>query len=437
MATYLAGMAIGQFDIRCLSRAAAFGTGTRSLTPLMADRAPAITAAGGAQFLYSEIGEPAYKRLTRTVGISPGRAAGSCRFFRTLVRDRAELGLPVRRGAHEVGGDDWTTLPDANGKTSTATGACPGFLDGKPIPDALPDGCAAGPGRPRQPRRRHLLPVRTCRQLRGVARCAVAWAMVGSPGRSRLPIPGTVDREVEVVHHLRQRSSSCSVRGVVDRRHRRVDRRGFDLVRGLTRDPLDGWAVPIPGPEGSADNPNTWDREHVRASRHRGSGDVGARLVRPAAGDHRLPGARETIHTRSRLPAGLPTTFELGYALENQTRPTYDRRKFGPSSLDSRRGRVAHRLPHQWYGDSVALDRVARHLAQRRLCNLRRVDVERARRPRHGPGDLRLLLRTIIPQDDPFWELAIGDPGPDLLFDFPVYCAWRDDLARSLRLDGR
>ena len=30
-------------------------------------------------------------------------------------------------------------------------------------------------------------------------------------------------------------------------------------------------------------------------------------------------------------------------------------------------------------------------------------------------------MRETIPDDDSFWELAIGDPGPVALFDFPVY----------------
>jgi hypothetical protein len=26
-----------------------------------------------------------------------------------------------------------------------------------------------------------------------------------------------------------------------------------------------------------------------------------------------------------------------------------------------------------------------------------------------------------IPEDDPFWQVVVGDPGPDLLFDDAVY----------------
>ena len=39
-----------------------------------------------------------------------------------------------------------------------------------------------------------------------------------------------------------------------------------------------------------------------------------------------------------------------------------------------------------------------------------------------------------IPADDPFWELPIGDPGPERLFDFPVYARGAMTL-HALRLE--
>ena len=45
---------------------------------------------------------------------------------------------------------------------------------------------------------------------------------------------------------------------------------------------------------------------------------------------------------------GLVTSLEPGFALENQTRPTYS-----PASLN--RTTVVHELAHQWFGDSVAV----------------------------------------------------------------------------------
>ncbi len=37
------------------------------------------------------------------------------------------------------------------------------------------------------------------------------------------------------------------------------------------------------------------------------------------------------------------------------------------------------------------------------------------------PQEIFDLTYAAIPADDPFWQLPIGDPGPDAMFDGPVY----------------
>ena len=73
MATYLAGMAIGEFDVRAYKE-----DGIRYwdaiASVLLEDQAPAISPVHGDQFLYSGIAEPAYKRLTRTIEVPAGGA---------------------------------------------------------------------------------------------------------------------------------------------------------------------------------------------------------------------------------------------------------------------------------------------------------------------------------------------------------------------------
>ncbi len=59
---------------------------------------------------------------------------------------------------------------------------------------------------------------------------------------------------------------------------------------------------------------------------------------------------------------GLVTSFDPGFALENQTRPTYPP-WIHPSV-------VVHELAHQWFGNSVSVARWQRHLAQRGLRHL-------------------------------------------------------------------
>ena len=54
-------------------------------------------------------------------------------------------------------------------------------------------------------------------------------------------------------------------------------------------------------------------------------------------------------------------------------------------------------------------------------CHGRRMAVERSRGIRHGAGELRLRYEEVFGEDDEFWDLLIGDPGPERLFDFAVY----------------
>ena len=51
---------------------------------------------------------------------------------------------------------------------------------------------------------------------------------------------------------------------------------------------------------------------------------------------------------------GIADNHVSYYALENQTRPTYDKKTVAWRGLT---GTVAHEIAHQWYGDSVALER--------------------------------------------------------------------------------
>ena len=80
----------------------------------------------------------------------------------------------------------------------------------------------------------------------------------------------------------------------------------------------------------------------------------------------------------------------VGYSLETQTKPVYDRM---PDEAT-----LAHELSHMWYGDSVTLTRVARHLAARGLCDLVRVDLERAQRQQLCTPALRALLQHSRPR---------------------------------------
>jgi zinc carboxypeptidase len=76
----------------------------------------------GTQYVYSQIADVSYKRLTREVAVPAG--GGSMTFWTSYDTEQAWDHLFVE--ARTPGGDDWTTLPDANGHTTTSTAqSCP------------------------------------------------------------------------------------------------------------------------------------------------------------------------------------------------------------------------------------------------------------------------------------------------------------------------
>ena len=86
----------------------------------------------------------------------------------------------------------------------------------------------------------------------------------------------------------------------------------------------------------------------------------GLSAARPAgqhAPDEEDPGRsspasrRTSATTRSRSSAASPPRSTSGFALENQTRPTYPAVGGGYTSL------VVHELAHQWFGDDIAVQR--------------------------------------------------------------------------------
>jgi hypothetical protein len=87
---------------------------------------------------------------------------------------------------------------------------------------------------------------------------------------------------------------------------------------------------------------------------------------------------------------GIVDNVDVGFALENQTRPVYSPGFFGePGGND---WVVVHELAHQWRRQPHRRH-VAAHLAQRRLRDLCRMAVERGSGLRNHRRDLRRLGR--------------------------------------------
>ena len=96
------------------------------------DRPAAFSPPSGAGYVYSQQDDNSYKRLTKTIDLT-GATTASLDF---KLSSDTELDWDYTFvEAHPVGSDNWTTLPDANGNTTTDTGqSCPAF----PITDTHP-----------------------------------------------------------------------------------------------------------------------------------------------------------------------------------------------------------------------------------------------------------------------------------------------------------
>jgi hypothetical protein len=391
MASYLATATIGEFDLRAYRQ-----SGIRywdALDPDLFD--PVAEPRTGTQFALSQAANSSFKRLSRTIAVP---AAGAQLSF-WIARDTEPDWDFAFVEAHTVGANDWTTLRDLNGHTTQDTGnPCPDWLslhpflatyqtdngDGTCSPKGTGDWWAAS----------------------GASNGYEQWSFDLSPYAGK-------SVEVSISYASDQ---SVQARGLF------VDDVVVSTGEGTTSfepdgDTFDGWTVPGP-PPGSPPNANDWiagdasDAPPSPGAIAEGSFARQPEIIAFLAGNF------------SRYPfsaAGgiVDDVVGLGFALENQTRPIYARDFFSDSiSGDSV---VVHELAHQWYGDSLAVARWQHIWLNEGFATY----AEWLWSEREGLGTAQetfdFFYGVVFPEGHPFWDLTIGDPGPDNLFNFAVY----------------
>ena len=401
MASYLTTATIGEFDIRAYR-----ADGIRYWDAFDPDLFVGPEPRSGERFLLSQAASPSYKRLARTISVPDEGATLS--FWVDRQTEASWDFFFVE--AHTPGQDDWTTLPDANGSTSQDTGnVCPYWLDIHPFlahyqTDNGDDTCS---------------PTGT----------TGAWhaATGSSDGMEQWTVDlsayaGT-DVEVAIAY-----ASDDIVQGPGVF----IDDVEVSTGEGSTSfeddgDPLAGWTTPGP-PEGSPPNANDW----VVGTADDAPPTVGEIAEGSLARQPEIVDFLEGYFGPYPFSAlgGIVDDAELNFALENQTRPIYGTVFFTDSFSGD--AVVVHELAHQWLGNDVAIAEWQHIWLNEGFATY----AEWLWSEHEGIQTVQEIFDgfATIPADDEFWELTIGDPGPDRLFDIAVY--WRGGMTlHALRLE--
>jgi peptidase M1-like protein len=391
MASYLAGLAIGQLSVSSREQdgIAYWDAVDASLFE------PFVTPTSGERFVGTQPADLSYKRLTRTITVPPEGASLSF----SVTRDTEPTWDFFFVEAHGVGTDDWTTLPDQGGIATQDTGSsCPfwhaihpflAHYQTAPASDLEP--CAPS------------------------GTSGAWWAASGpSDGAERWSVDlsewAGADVEVALAYAS---DDSVQLRGVF------VDDIVVSTGAGSTSfeddgDPLDGWAV-AGAPEGSPGNANDWQVETTADAPAPPGVVASASLAREP---EILAFLADNFGPYPFDAAGaLVVDFPLGFALELQTRPIYPGAFFndGVSGADI----LVHELAHQWFGDSLTVQAWQHIWLNEGFATY--AEWLWAEHEGLGTAEAAFDAAYELDAEDPLWSIAIGDPGPEAVFDYAVY----------------
>ncbi len=388
MASYLATVTIGKFNLDSYRHAG---------IPFWDAIDPALYVIPkprtGTQYAISQKGDPSFKRLARNIAVPAGGATLS--FW--ITRDTEPDWDFVFVEAKTAGSNDWTTLRDLNGHTSRSTGfSCPFWHQLHPFlrhyqTDNGEDGCS---------------PQGTTGNWHAASGSSDGYehwkvdlsAFAGST--AQVSISYASDDFIQYAGAFVDDIAVSTGQGTTS----------FE-DDGNTRD---GWTVPG-APSGSEPNPNDWIVGTKADAPSPIGSDIDASFSREGEivdflSDEFGPYPFSTA-------GGIVDDVDLGFALENQTRPIYSPVFWAAGQGDSV---LVHELAHQWYGDSLALAAWKHIWLNEGFATY----AEWLWSEHEGLGTAQENfdgLYNAIPADDPFWSVIVGNPGRASLFDFAIY----------------
>lgn len=377
MASYLATIDVGQFDIHSYSAG-----GIDYLDAVDPDLSAPFSAHSGTEFASSGADLNSYKRLQRTITVDP--ASPQLSFWVNRATERGYDFAIVEIAPS--GTDDWTTLPDQGGilRQNAGSAGCADILGQHPFLD-------------------HYLTTADDGSCTPTGTTGEWWAVTGgSTGWEQWAFDlaayaGTqVDVAITYVSDYAVPADGLFVDDIVTP--------GGEGATSFEDDGdvYDGWT-------------QDWTATEV------GPPPIGDRIQASLAREPYIIEALSSWfgpYPFGQAGAIVDDYSGLGFALENQTRPVYAKEFWRNGQND---GVVVHELAHQWFGDSVAVQRWSDVWLNEGFATYAEwlwYEHEGGDTPQ---GIFDYYYNTVWPAGDPFWNLKIGDPGQDSLFSTPVY----------------